>query len=163
MQAAQASGQPPPTVLDVRPPNQFDLARLPQAVHIPFEQLDARVGEVQQLAQKSGSAEASVKGGEQQCSTGLHFARAGQQGEGTKADGGGLAQMPGGNGKEGLDDGGGRGDAGDGSTLFVMCRRGNNSQLAVARLRELGITNAVDVVGGIENWAKSVDDSMPVI
>ena len=49
------------------------------------------------------------------------------------------------------------------STLYVMCRRGNNSQLAVARLRELGVLNAVDVVGGIENWAKSVDDSMPVI
>jgi adenylyltransferase/sulfurtransferase len=44
-----------------------------------------------------------------------------------------------------------------------MCRRGNNSQLAVKRLRELGVQGAVDVVGGIENWARTVDPSMPIV
>jgi adenylyltransferase/sulfurtransferase len=46
--------------------------------------------------------------------------------------------------------------------VVVMCRRGNHSQLAVRRLRELGVA-AVDVGGGYEAWAAEVDASMPVL
>lgn len=45
--------------------------------------------------------------------------------------------------------------------LYVVCRRGNDSQRAVARLRQLGIVHAVDMVGGMEAWAREVDPSFP--
>jgi len=45
--------------------------------------------------------------------------------------------------------------------LYVVCRRGNDSQRAVARLRDLGIAHAVDVVGGMEGWAREVDPGFP--
>ena len=40
--------------------------------------------------------------------------------------------------------------------IVVICRRGNNSQRAVVRLRELGVA-AVDVIGGYQAWATEVD------
>lgn len=45
--------------------------------------------------------------------------------------------------------------------LYVLCRRGNHSQLAVQRLREAGFQQAVDLVGGLEQWKEEVDDSFP--
>ena len=46
--------------------------------------------------------------------------------------------------------------------LFVVCRRGNDSQRAVARLCEAGVAaHAVDVVGGMEGWAQEVDPGFP--
>jgi adenylyltransferase/sulfurtransferase len=47
--------------------------------------------------------------------------------------------------------------------VVVMCRRGNHSQLAVQRLREAGVAHAVDVVGGYEAWAQTVDTAMPLL
>jgi adenylyltransferase/sulfurtransferase len=46
--------------------------------------------------------------------------------------------------------------------LYVVCRRGNDSQRAVARLRELGIEHAVDMVGGMEAWGKEIDSTFPI-
>jgi adenylyltransferase and sulfurtransferase len=47
--------------------------------------------------------------------------------------------------------------------LFVVCRRGNDSQRAVALLRqEVGLSVAVDVVGGTEGWAREVDPGFPL-
>lgn len=58
--------------------------------------------------------------------------------------------------------GAGGGDEENGSPpLYVVCRRGNDSQRAVARLRQLGIAHAVDVVGGMEGWAREVDPGFP--
>ena len=45
--------------------------------------------------------------------------------------------------------------------LYVVCRRGNDSQRAVAALRRAGISHGVDVVGGMEAWARDVDPSFP--
>lgn len=45
--------------------------------------------------------------------------------------------------------------------LYVVCRRGNDSQRAVAALRAAGIRHSVDVVGGMEGWAREVDPSFP--
>uniref|UniRef100_A0A5S6QKX7 Adenylyltransferase and sulfurtransferase MOCS3 homolog n=1 Tax=Trichuris muris TaxID=70415 RepID=A0A5S6QKX7_TRIMR len=49
---------------------------------------------------------------------------------------------------------------------FVICHRGNQSQLAVARLRsKLGHSTEwsfKDVVGGVEAWSKEIDNSFPV-
>jgi adenylyltransferase/sulfurtransferase len=53
------------------------------------------------------------------------------------------------------------GDKARAPPLYVVCRRGNDSQRAVARLRQLGIAHAVDVVGGMEGWAREVDPGFP--
>jgi adenylyltransferase/sulfurtransferase len=142
MDAAAKSGQTLPAVLDVRPTSQFSLMHLPHAVHIPFEELEARIGEVQMLA---GASNANELLGAYAEAAGIRH---------TSEGGLGLDSERGGSGEN---------ERKMGDMLYVLCRRGNNSQLAVARMRELGISNAVDVVGGIENWARSVDACMPVI
>eukprot|EP00246_Nothoceros_aenigmaticus_P016338 TRINITY_DN7350_c0_g1_i2.p1 TRINITY_DN7350_c0_g1~~TRINITY_DN7350_c0_g1_i2.p1 ORF type:complete len:198 (+),score=25.05 TRINITY_DN7350_c0_g1_i2:174-767(+) len=45
--------------------------------------------------------------------------------------------------------------------VYVVCRRGNDSQLAVELLRSAGIDTAFDVVGGLESWVKEVDPQFP--
>ncbi|KAG4079095.1 hypothetical protein HA402_001066 [Bradysia odoriphaga] len=48
--------------------------------------------------------------------------------------------------------------------IFVVCRRGNDSQLAAKRFNET-VDNgfkAKDLVGGLHSWAESVDQSFPV-
>ena len=46
--------------------------------------------------------------------------------------------------------------------VLVVCRRGNDSQEVVQQLRSLGITGAVDIVGGLTAWSQSVDPSFPI-
>ncbi|KNE68364.1 hypothetical protein AMAG_13022 [Allomyces macrogynus ATCC 38327] len=48
----------------------------------------------------------------------------------------------------------------NGTSLVVLCRRGNDSQRAVAKLREEGI-ECVDVIGGLEAWSADVDPEFP--
>ena len=36
--------------------------------------------------------------------------------------------------------------------VIVLCRQGYSSSLAAATLKELGLVNATDVVGGFETW-----------
>ncbi|KAI5071154.1 hypothetical protein GOP47_0013405 [Adiantum capillus-veneris] len=48
------------------------------------------------------------------------------------------------------------------SPVIVVCRRGNDSQLAVKFLRESGKLEAVDIVGGLESWAKDIDPLFPI-
>ncbi|KAL0000748.1 hypothetical protein SO802_014529 [Lithocarpus litseifolius] len=45
--------------------------------------------------------------------------------------------------------------------LYVICRRGNDSQRAVQNLYKLGFTSARDIVGGLESWAHDVDSNFP--
>lgn len=45
--------------------------------------------------------------------------------------------------------------------VAVICRRGNDSQVAVLQLRQLDVA-AVDVVGGYEAWAAEVDPEFPI-
>lgn len=47
------------------------------------------------------------------------------------------------------------------SGIVTVCRRGNNSQIAVKVLRDHGIA-AKDVIGGITEYARLVDPSMPI-
>jgi len=148
---AVAAGRAPPAVLDVRPALQFSLMHLPHATHIPFEHLDARLEEVKRLVGSNGKASAAADASN---------AEAGLPNGSCRAE----PSHP----KQGTQNGEQKGHKGGGGAsadckLYVMCRRGNNSQLAVARLREAGILNAVDVVGGMENWARSVDDTMPIV
>ncbi|XP_059442336.1 adenylyltransferase and sulfurtransferase MOCS3 [Corylus avellana] len=45
--------------------------------------------------------------------------------------------------------------------LYVICRRGNDSQRAVQSLHKMGFTSARDIVGGLESWAQDVDPNFP--
>lgn len=53
-------------------------------------------------------------------------------------------------------------EAGEGSALVVLCRRGNDSQRAVQLLREKGFANAKDIIGGLQAWGRDVDPDFPV-
>ena len=47
--------------------------------------------------------------------------------------------------------------------IYVLCRRGNDSQLAVGLLRKIFPESSVrDVIGGLHAWAKHIDQSFPV-
>ncbi|KAG8492692.1 hypothetical protein CXB51_010341 [Gossypium anomalum] len=51
---------------------------------------------------------------------------------------------------------------GSGANLYVICRRGNDSQRAVDYLRNKGFDLAKDIVGGLESWANDVDPNFPM-
>lgn len=48
------------------------------------------------------------------------------------------------------------------ASLYVVCRRGNDSQRAVQLLTENGFSSVKDIVGGLESWAKNVDPRFPM-
>ena len=52
--------------------------------------------------------------------------------------------------------------AGDDQDIYVICRRGNDSQIATKLLRTLlpGI-NIRDVIGGLHAWTKYIDSNFP--
>lgn len=47
------------------------------------------------------------------------------------------------------------------TSVYVICRRGNNSQVAVQLLHSAGITEAYDIIGGMTAYAEQVDPSLP--
>ncbi|EOY12250.1 Co-factor for nitrate, reductase and xanthine dehydrogenase 5 [Theobroma cacao] len=49
-----------------------------------------------------------------------------------------------------------------GANLYVICRRGNDSQRAVQCLHKMGFDLAKDIVGGLESWAHDVDPNFPM-
>lgn len=51
--------------------------------------------------------------------------------------------------------------SGSAASLYVVCRRGNDSQRAVQYLHKMGFTSAKDIIGGIESWAHDVDPTFP--
>ncbi|KAF3566405.1 hypothetical protein DY000_02017168 [Brassica cretica] len=46
-------------------------------------------------------------------------------------------------------------------SLYVVCRRGNDSQRAVQYLRDSGFSSAKDIIGGLEAWAADVNPNFP--
>lgn len=46
--------------------------------------------------------------------------------------------------------------------VFVVCRRGNDSQLAVRQLSEKLNIKARDLIGGLHEWARVIDNNFPV-
>lgn len=48
-----------------------------------------------------------------------------------------------------------------GSYVLVVCRRGNDSQVAVDMLKQSGISWVRDVIGGLNAWSELVDPEMP--
>jgi adenylyltransferase and sulfurtransferase len=47
-----------------------------------------------------------------------------------------------------------------GLPVYAVCRRGNDSQIAVGMLKEHGIV-AKDIIGGLIQWSKQVDVTFP--
>ena len=103
------------------------------AVHAPYKHFSRHLDAIQErLAAAAG------------VSLPPPAAAAGQQGQ---QDGGGTEQQD--------------GTAPPPPPLYVVCRRGNDSQRAVAALRAAGISHGVDVMGGMEGWAREVDQGFP--
>lgn len=46
--------------------------------------------------------------------------------------------------------------------MFVICRLGNDSQIAVRMMQKEGIERAKDIIGGLLSWSKKVDDDFPI-
>ncbi|KAI8373229.1 adenylyltransferase [Radiomyces spectabilis] len=46
--------------------------------------------------------------------------------------------------------------------VFIVCRLGNDSQLAVRMLEDRGIKGCRDIIGGLFQWSTDVDASFPV-
>jgi adenylyltransferase and sulfurtransferase len=46
--------------------------------------------------------------------------------------------------------------------IITVCRRGNQSQKAVIKLKELGYTNVKDIVGGVTAYGREVDLDFPI-
>ncbi len=117
---------------------QVELFSFQGAVHVPFEQLDARMDEVRALLLAGAG---SAQGGS---SSNGHAGEGGERGQ--EED-----------------------EEGEGPRLVVLCRRGNNSQRAVLRLRQAlgaglaGPGKVVDVVGGVEEWVRKVDVGAPCL
>lgn len=44
---------------------------------------------------------------------------------------------------------------------ILMCRRGNASRRALAKLQSAGANNVFDVIGGLEAWRSNVDNNFP--
>ena len=45
--------------------------------------------------------------------------------------------------------------------VCVVCRRGNDSQIAARRLIEAGVDGVCDLRGGLHRWSDQVDASFP--
>lgn len=46
--------------------------------------------------------------------------------------------------------------------VYIVCRRGNDSQLAVRHLSEKLKIKAKDLIGGLHKWTKTIDNNFPI-
>ena len=130
-------------VLDVRPKHLSDAARLRGALAIPLSELDERVNEVRNAVDRARRA-----------ATAAEAAAAARRFTKKRSEIGSGSPEPE---PEPPRDAEFRPDA----RVFVICSKGNQSQLAVAYLRAEGVPVAGDVLGGYEKWREDVDPSFP--
>ncbi len=137
--ASQGRLRAKPLVVDVRPKEQFAAAHLPGSVNIPYQGPHKPIAQpLLQLCQSHQSAGRHGDGPPQQ-------AAPSDDADATQA---GFANQR---------DGQGQGAA----EIFVICRRGNDSQEVVQQLRSAGFSGAVDIIGGLTGYSKSVDPTFP--
>lgn len=48
------------------------------------------------------------------------------------------------------------------SSVVVMCKRGNDSQIVAQKLIEEKVSNIVDLIGGLAAWHDTIDPSFPI-
>ncbi|CAI5945488.1 unnamed protein product [Closterium sp. NIES-64] len=130
----------PHVLLDVRPPHLFSIAHLPGAINTPLATLPAALDEIK-LAAQAAATSASSTASQQAPAAACEQAAAAEE-----QQGGGC---------------GGEGEGGVEAAVFVVCRRGNDSQRAVGVLREAGVGSAVSVDGGMLAWGAHIDPSFP--
>ncbi|KAF9493390.1 hypothetical protein BDN71DRAFT_1450361 [Pleurotus eryngii] len=46
--------------------------------------------------------------------------------------------------------------------IYILCRLGNDSQIAADALREVSTAPVKDIIGGLVSWARDVDSSFPI-
>lgn len=51
---------------------------------------------------------------------------------------------------------------GSDASIYVICRRGNDSQRAVKLLHDNGFSSAKDIIGGLESWAQEIEHNFPM-
>ncbi|GBF89175.1 adenylyltransferase and sulfurtransferase [Raphidocelis subcapitata] len=147
-------------LIDVRPTAQFGVMSLPGAVNLPFDSperfRERHVASVLALAS---------------CGAGCAALAAGAAARDGGASGyGGAASATGSSGAAGAAPRGAAARAAAEQAaaeqqrpVYVVCRRGNHSQLAVQELRAAGLREVFDLAGGMEAWAAEVDPAMPVL
>jgi len=54
------------------------------------------------------------------------------------------------------------GEGGGGRTVVAVCRRGNDSQVAVQQLEAAGVAPCVDLMNGLSAWHRAADPSFPL-
>ncbi|GBG74639.1 hypothetical protein CBR_g19046 [Chara braunii] len=122
----------PCVLLDVREPHEFAIAYLPDSINIPYRQLANRIDEVREAMSRASTRTTS--------SQEVGTVQSGNLGDVDKhVVDGNEEDVP----------------------VYVLCRRGNHSQLATILLREKGFLTAFDITGGLESWSKDVDPSFP--
>ncbi|CAI5484827.1 unnamed protein product [Closterium sp. Yama58-4] len=126
-------------VLDVRPPHLFSIAHLPGAINTPLATLAAAVDEIKSAARAAATSASSTSPQQAAAAPCEQVAAAEEQQGGASGE------------EEGAE-----------AEVFVVCRRGNDSQRAVSALREAGVGSAVSVDGGMLAWAL-VDPSFPTV
>jgi adenylyltransferase/sulfurtransferase len=141
--ATRASGDAA-VVLDVRPKHLSDAARLRGALAIPLRELDGRVGEVRRAVDRARRAATAAE-----AAAAARRLRRSDVGSGSPEP---EAPPP-----SEFRVSEFRPDA----RVFVICSKGNQSQLAAAYLRAAGVPVAGDVLGGYEKWREDVDPSFP--
>lgn len=120
-------------VLDVRPKHLSDAARLRGALAIPLRELDGRLGEVWRAVDRARAAATAAEAETARRLRVEAMAPRSVTASPLKPD----------------------------ARVFVMCSKGNQSQLAAAYLRAAGVPVAGDVLGGYEKWREDVDPSFP--
>jgi rhodanese-related sulfurtransferase len=120
-------------VLDVRPKHLSDAARLRGALAIPLRELDGRLGEVWRAVDRARDAATAAEAETARRLRVEAMAPRSVTASPLKPD----------------------------ARVFVMCSKGNQSQLAAAYLRAAGVPVAGDVLGGYEKWREDVDPSFP--
>ncbi|CAI7821016.1 unnamed protein product [Closterium sp. NIES-54] len=130
----------PHVLLDVRPPHLFSIAHLPGAINTPLATLPAALDKIKSAARAAATSASST-------SSQLAAAALGEQATAAEELQGGAS--------------GGEGGVGVEAEVFVVCRRGNDSQRAVSVLREGCVGTAVSVDGGMLAWASHIDPSFP--
>lgn len=143
----------PHILLDVRPPHQFEIGTIPGAVNFPLPSLETRLQEITTLIEVTRSKVQSKRSKPVPKDGSRISASSEQNTEMGNTGMGGLS----------LDDGEGERDGGEEEpTVFVVCRRGNDSQLAVESLQKHGISVVVDITGGLQAWAAEIDPHFPI-
>lgn len=50
----------------------------------------------------------------------------------------------------------------DTQKVYVICRLGNDSQIAVRMMQKKGIEQPKDIIGGLYRWSMKVDNTFPI-